>query len=455
METTTMNDRQSQAAVEPESNDQPKPPELLFIDLDLLDDNPYQPRAERDELKSAQLRESIAKQGQIQPILVRRAASRWQMISGHGRVEALRTLRKEAKTEAERRRFSRARAEERLNVSDDQMLVLGLLENIQREDISPLDCASALARLKSLRPDLQTIQDIAREVSMEPPRVKRLLRLHAAPQVIKDAVAKGTNVLIEAEPGESETEREDSRGSRDKTRETRRLDLSSALLLAQLHAYWTKNSTPDVVSSEGTADERMATLIERVLKQDWGVRRVQAAVAKLSRGETDSSDPIGSSAPHDRQEALPFKVNRKKVVIIPSRLTQMNEDQKAELKSVLEPICAQLGGDIPPPPEKGLAHWTARLRESHRLWKQLVLGCRELMRVLRDRIFKTPPPRELPWWADQIPSEAPQLPSDAGKLPPGSTQPPSTAGQLPSNGKPVALLPMGKPEPGAKPDIRQ
>jgi hypothetical protein len=262
-------------------------------------------------------------------------------------------------------------------------------------------------------------------------------------------------VLIEAEPGESETEREDSRGSPDKTREARRLDLISALTLAQLHAYWTKNSTPEVVSSEGTADERMAALIERVLKQDWGLRRVQAVVAKLTRGETDSSDPIGSSAPEDGKEALPFKVNRKKVVIFTSRLTQLNEDQKAELKSALEPICKQLGGYIPAPPEKGLAHWTARLRESHRLWKQLVLGGRELMRVLRERIFKTPPPRGLPWWADQIPSQARQLPSDAGKLPPGSTQPPSTAGQLPSNGKPVALLPMGKPEPGAKPDIRQ
>jgi len=447
METSMVNDRQWKAAVGPELTDQAKPPEILLIDLDLLDENPFQPRAERDELKSAQLRQSIANQGQLQPILVRRAAARWQIIFGHGRVEALRRLRNEAKTEAERSRFSKIRAEERSNVSDDQMLVLGLLENIQRDDISPLDCAAALARLKTLRPDLQTIQEIAREVSMEPPKVKRLLRLHAAPNVIKDAVSKGKNVLIDAEAENSEAEPGEAEGT--KTQETRRLDVSSALALAQLHAYWTENSAPDVVSSEGTADERMATLIERALKQDWGVRRVRAAVAKLSRGEVDSPERGGAPAV-DRQEAIPFKVNRKKIVI--SRSAEMNQAQKEELKSVLEPIWEELGGEIPKPPRKGLFHWIARLRESHRLWKQLILACRKLVRFVREHILETfpslpqlPPAKQLPSKTDHLPTSVEHLPSHA--------TPSSSPAQLPSNGKPVALLPMGKAEQGATASI--
>ena len=119
METSMVNDHQPQAAVDSTLPDRAVPPEPLFIDLDLLDDNPYQPRAERDELKSAQLRESIANQGQLQPILVRKAGARWQIIFGHGRVEALRSLRNDAKTEADRIRFSKVRAELRSDVSDE------------------------------------------------------------------------------------------------------------------------------------------------------------------------------------------------------------------------------------------------------------------------------------------------------------------------------------------------
>ena len=249
METSMANDRQLPATVEPKSNDQATPAGAFFIDLDLLDDNPYQPRAERDELRSAQLRESIAREGQLQPILVRRTGARWQIVFGHGRVEALRRLRNEAKTEADRSRFSKVRAEERSNVSDEQMLLLGLVENTQREDISPVDCASALIRLKSLRPDLQTIRQIAGEVQMERPRVKRLLRLHAAPQFIKDAVSKGRSVIIKGANDDSGSESETAdqpdtspaKASPVKTREIRRLDLCSALELARLHAYWSKH----------------------------------------------------------------------------------------------------------------------------------------------------------------------------------------------------------------------
>src|SRR5215471_13084422 len=146
MDAITLNDRQSKNALEPTRRDEASAGEILLIDLNLLDNNPYQPRTDRDEAKAAELRKSIAAQGQLQPILVRRTGARWQIICGHGRVEALRQLRDTASNEADRERFAGVRAEERLNVSDHQMLVLSLLENIQREDISPVDCATALVR---------------------------------------------------------------------------------------------------------------------------------------------------------------------------------------------------------------------------------------------------------------------------------------------------------------------
>src|SRR5215831_6942811 len=153
MDAITFNDRQSKNVLEPTRREEASAGGILLIDLNLLDNNPYQARTERDEAKDAELRKSIAAHGQLQPILVRRTGAHWQIICGHGRVEALRQLRDEASNEADRQRFARVRAEERLNVSDQQMLVLSLLENIQREDISPVDCAAALVRLKSLLPD--------------------------------------------------------------------------------------------------------------------------------------------------------------------------------------------------------------------------------------------------------------------------------------------------------------
>ncbi len=408
MEATKPNDRQWPAELKVELKPKTTPPELLLLDLDLLDDNPYQPRTERDELKAAQLRESIATQGQLQSILVRRAGTRWQIIFGHGRVDALRRLRNEATSETERSRFSTVKAEERSNVSDEQMLILALLENIQREDISPLDCAAALVRLKSLRPELQSNEAIASLVGMVPEKVKRLLRLHAAPQVIKNALAQGVSVRVETDPEESEP----GTALRETT-ETRRLEVSSALEFTKLYSYWTEHSTPETSSSEGTPDERMAALIERALKQEWSVRHVRAAVTKLMQGEEDPSEP---------SERLPFNATAKKVVIYHSRLSEMNEAQKAELRSVLEPIWNQLGQaeSIPQigwpaqqPPRSGFAQWLSGLRSVPRHLKELYRAWRAMSGAMPDYLKALPeatPPRE----------------------------------------KPVALLPMGNPATTAK-----
>ncbi len=434
------------------------PSKLLFIDLDLLDDNPYQPRVERDELKATQLRDSIANQGQLQPILVRRAGARWQIIFGHGRVEALRRLRNDAKTEDDRSRFAKVRAEERCDVSDEQMLLLGLLENIQREDISPVDCAAALVKLRLLRPELDTIEAIAREAQMEPPKVKRLLHLHAAPQVIKEAVSKGKTVLVpinEQDEPDSDPKMEDVEPEKSAPRmqEIRRLDLSSALALARLYAHWCQSLPDQTASSDGTPDQRMAALINRVLEQDWGVRRVRAEVGKLARDEAAST-----ATDESKEKDVPFKVNRKKLVIFTTRLAQMDEAQKEQLRSVLEPIWTQLGGQaqslLQADPLLRPIPWRMVLRD----WKTIIIEGRKLLRILQVHVFgfgKSPVP------ADQLPRSV-QLPSSAGhtptrgsapprQLPEGekvalSTAPVPPAAQQTSDPPSLAPLPTGKPE---------
>src|SRR5260370_38226075 len=93
MDAMKLNDRQWPADVKTELKPRTTPPELLHLDLDLLDNNPYQPRTERDELKTAQLRASIALQGQEQSILVRRPGPRGQISFDHAGEETLRGLR--------------------------------------------------------------------------------------------------------------------------------------------------------------------------------------------------------------------------------------------------------------------------------------------------------------------------------------------------------------------------
>src|SRR5262249_37547591 len=138
---------------------------------------------------------------------------------------------------------------------------------------------------------------------------------------------------------EDQIDREDqptpSNPSGGKMRETRRLDLCSALELAKLHAVWTQQYAAEQASKDGTPDERISRLIDRAAQQNWSFRRIQAEVANLTHAREDSQSNEESGASKD---SAPFKEDAKKILIYRKRLDQMSESQKAELKSVLQPI---------------------------------------------------------------------------------------------------------------------
>jgi ParB/RepB/Spo0J family partition protein len=430
METSITNGQPLTDAVESQPTDEAKSGRVLSIDLDLLDDNPYQPRAERDEVKTAELCESIAREGQLQPILVRPMGARWQIIFGHGRVQALRRLRRDASTEEERSRFSKVRAVERSDVSDDQMVVLALVENVQREDLSPVDCAAALDRLKSLRPDLKTIRQVAAVVHMERPRVKRLLRLHAAPAIIKDAVSKGRSVLVKGATDQSDDDMEGeeqpnpSNPSAVSTRETRRLDLYAALELTKLHAVWTREYTSEQPAPEGTPDERISRLIDRALQQNWSLRRIEAAVAQLTYARADSDGDEPSGSPND---SPPFKENAKTILIYRKRLDQMSESQKAELKSVLEPIWNIVAGSSSPVPRDDSEIFSPRRwLEGVRAWAMVIQAGRRLLKLLAQHL-DGPPPKQLPAGTASVRPQPPPAATTVVSPPPQTSAPVSPA----------------------------
>ena len=106
------------------------------ISVDLIEPNPYQPRTRFDEDALQELTESIRTQGIIQPITVRRLAEQqYQLIAGERRLKA-----------AKRAGLQSVPAYVR-TANDEQMIEFALIENIQRQDLNPLEIAIGYKRL--------------------------------------------------------------------------------------------------------------------------------------------------------------------------------------------------------------------------------------------------------------------------------------------------------------------
>ncbi len=107
----------------------------LQIDIDLIDPSPFQPRTRFAEIGLEELAQSIRASGIIQPLVVRKIGPRYQLIAGERRWRA-----------AQRAQLLRVPGVLR-EVSDEQALELTLVENIQREDLNPIEQARAFDRL--------------------------------------------------------------------------------------------------------------------------------------------------------------------------------------------------------------------------------------------------------------------------------------------------------------------
>jgi len=107
----------------------------LQIDIDLIDPSPYQPRTRFAEAGLEELAQSIRASGIIQPLVARKIGLRYQLIAGERRWRA-----------SQRAQLLRVPVVLR-EVSDEQALELTLVENIQREDLNPIEQARAFDRL--------------------------------------------------------------------------------------------------------------------------------------------------------------------------------------------------------------------------------------------------------------------------------------------------------------------
>ncbi len=153
----------------------------IEVDVDRLSPNTFQPRGHVDAARLEDLAHSIKATGIIQPIVVRKVGDRFQIIAGERRWRAAQQaglLRVPVIVRAV------AAGEER------SLLEMALIENIQRENLNPIDEALAYRRLTD---DFKLTQEaVAAAVGKDRASVANFLRLLKLPQEVRAEVASGT-----------------------------------------------------------------------------------------------------------------------------------------------------------------------------------------------------------------------------------------------------------------------
>ncbi|MGA2357111.1 MAG: ParB/RepB/Spo0J family partition protein [Terriglobales bacterium] len=151
---------------------------LLHADIDLIDPSPYQPRTTFREEALNELAQSIRASGIVQPLVVRRMGGRYQLIAGERRWRA-----------AQRAQMSRVPIVVR-DVPEETALEMTLVENLQREDLNPIEQAHAFQKLTD---DFHLTQEqVAEKTGKDRATIANLVRLLKLEAPIQEMLAEGT-----------------------------------------------------------------------------------------------------------------------------------------------------------------------------------------------------------------------------------------------------------------------
>lgn len=149
----------------------------LLADVNKIAPNPLQPRRSFDEAKIDELAASVREKGIIQPLVVRRNGNGYDLIAGERRLRAaVKAGLKEVPVVVR-------------EVSDNEALQLALIENLQREDLNPIEEASAYHHLQEELGWSQ--EEIAVKVGKSRPAVANSMRLLLLPKEVQQEVAQG------------------------------------------------------------------------------------------------------------------------------------------------------------------------------------------------------------------------------------------------------------------------
>ncbi|HEY8341719.1 MAG TPA: ParB/RepB/Spo0J family partition protein [Calditerricola sp.] len=151
---------------------------MTEIPIDELRPNPYQPRRVFDDASLAELANSIREHGVVQPIIVRKGIKGYDIVAGERRWRAAK-LAGLTKIPAVVKDFT-----------EEQVMEIALIENLQREDLNPIEIAQAYQKL--METFHLTQEELAQKVGKSRPHVANFLRLLTLPRAIQDDVSRGT-----------------------------------------------------------------------------------------------------------------------------------------------------------------------------------------------------------------------------------------------------------------------
>ena len=150
---------------------------IVEIALDEIKKNPYQPRTYFNEEKLNELKESIEINGLLQPIIVKKAVKGYYIIAGERRYRAFELLdRKEIPAIIK-------------EMTDEEMMVFAVLENLQREDLSALEESESYKNLMDKMSLTQ--EELAKKLGKSRPYIANSLRLLKLPTEIKNKLEQG------------------------------------------------------------------------------------------------------------------------------------------------------------------------------------------------------------------------------------------------------------------------
>lgn len=155
----------------------PKNKQIQDLELDKIVPNRYQPRREFSEDSIKELAETLDKNGLLQPIVVREDGDQYEIIAGERRYRAAKSLGWETIPAIVK------------NMDDDQAASLALIENLQREDLNPIDEAKAYTNLMKLNNLTQTA--LAKDMGKSQSYVANKLRLLKLSDEVQQALIEG------------------------------------------------------------------------------------------------------------------------------------------------------------------------------------------------------------------------------------------------------------------------
>lgn len=156
---------------------QPTPEGVQELDIHLIDTNAGQPRKDFDQEKLQELADSIRQHGVVQPIILRQKGERYVIVAGERRFRAARLAGLEKVPAIVK------------DLDEAQVMEVALIENLQREDLNPIEEAAAI-RFLMQQHDL-TQEEVSKRLSKSRPAIANSLRLLTLPEPVQAYLRNG------------------------------------------------------------------------------------------------------------------------------------------------------------------------------------------------------------------------------------------------------------------------